>query len=88
MNTQDPQIKPNNDGVEQGEILPPLPLPQTQAQSKPPTEPSAKSKEKPAFDPKNMASLAGLDAEDPIESAIVTTELSENIDEAKTKLPI
>jgi hypothetical protein len=92
MNTQDPQIKPNNDGVEQGEILPPLPLPQTQAQtqaqSKLPTEPSAKSKEKPAFDPKNMASLAGLDAEDPIESAIVTTELSENIDEAKTKLPI
>jgi hypothetical protein len=108
MNTQDPQIKPNNDGVEQGEILPD-PLPHTQAQtqaqpaphpvpsiaqtppelpktqSQPSTEPSVKPK---GFDPKNMASLAGLDFEDPVASAIVTTEQEENIGAAKTRLPI
>jgi hypothetical protein len=105
MNTQDPQIKPTNDGVEQGEILPPLPQSQAQAQAqaqtspeppKPQSQPSVEpfnpksfDPVKPkSFDPKNMASLAGLDAEDPIESAIVTTEQEENIDEAKTKLPI
>jgi hypothetical protein len=106
MNTQDPQIKQNSDGVEQGEILPdPLPHTQAQTQPAPPpvppiaqtppelpktqpqpsTEPSAKPK---GFDPKNMASLAGLDFEDPVASAIVTTEQEENIGAAKTTLPI
>ena len=86
MNTQDPQIQQNNDGSERIEILPdPV---QAKTQSQPATEPSKKPDPKPAFDPKNMASLAGLNFEDPVASAIVSTEQKENIDAAKTKLPI
>jgi Bacterial conjugation TrbI-like protein len=94
MNTPHLQPKHSIDEVEQGEILPD-PLPQTQPE--PPPLPQAtpfplasvKPPAKPAFNSKDMASLAGLDLQaDPVASAIVATEQEENIDAAKTQLPI
>jgi hypothetical protein len=93
MNTPHLQPQINNDTVEQGEILPD-PLPQTQPE--PPLIPQAtqplasvKPPAKTAFNSKDMASLAGLDMQaDPAASAIVATEQQENIDAAKTQLPI
>ena len=63
---------------EQGEILSAI-EPQTQ----PPTE----NKVIP-FNPLDMASLAGLKAPNPAESALAITEQEENIAESKTKLPV
>jgi Bacterial conjugation TrbI-like protein len=63
--------------------------PPTQTESPVPEPQQPVEKPKPAaFDPQDMANLAGMDFEDPISSAITKTDRQENIDGSKTQLPV
>ena len=76
--------------VNPGEILPdPQQLPHPVENQLPsPPESNTHTQKPAAFNPQDMASLAGMDFEDPVCSAITKTDRQENIDEAKTELPV